>query len=103
MSTDLYEKVKNNQKFHQLVARRSKLAWVLSLIIFVVYFSFILLIAFAPDILGKPINSGSFITMGIPVGVFIIVMSFVLTGIYVRKANKEYDRINQEIIEDAQK
>ena len=103
MNADLYEKVKSNQKFHQLVTRRSKLAWTLSLIVFVVYFSFILLIAFAPEILGKSIGSGSLITIGIPVGVFIIVMAFVVTGVYVRKANKDYDRINQEIIEEAQR
>ena len=103
MNEDLYEKVKRNQTFHQLVARRSKLAWGLSSIIFIVYFSFILLIAFAPDMLGKPISPGSLITIGIPVGVFIIVMAFVLTGVYVWKANKDYDRINQEIIEEAQR
>lgn len=103
MNTDLYDGVKNNQKFHQLVARRSRLAWGLSLIIFAVYFSFILLIAFAPEILGQPISSGSLITIGIPVGVFIIVMAFVLTGIYVWKANSVFDLINQEIIDEAQK
>lgn len=103
MSVDLYDKVKNNQTFHQLVARRSRLAWGLSSIIFIVYFSFILLIAFAPDILGKPIIPGSLITVGIPVGALIIVLAFVLTGVYVWKANKDYDRINQEIIEEAQR
>ena len=103
MSADLYERVKNNPKFHQLVARRSRLAWGLSLIILLIYFSFILLIAFAPGFLGQPISETSLITMGIPIGVIIIITAFILTGIYVRKANKEFDRINQEIIEEAQR
>ncbi len=102
MNEDIYEQVKGNQKFHQLVVSRSRLAWGLSSIIFVVYFSFILLIAFAPDFLGRPIREGSFITIGIPVGVLIIVLSFVLTGIYVWKANKVFDRINQKIIDEVQ-
>lgn len=103
MSTDLYERVKNNPKFYQLVARRSRLAWGLSSIIILIYFSFILLIAFAPGFLGQPISETSSITIGIPIGVFIIVMAFLLTGIYVRKANKDFDRINQEIIDEAHK
>jgi uncharacterized membrane protein (DUF485 family) len=102
MNEDIYEQVKGNQKFYQLVVSRSRLAWGLSSIIFVVYFSFILLIAFAPDFLGRPISEGSFITIGIPVGVLIIVLSFVLTGIYVWKANKVFDRINQQIIDEVQ-
>lgn len=103
MSADLYERVKNNPKFHQLVAQRSKLAWTLSSIILLIYFSFILLIAFAPEFLGQPISETSTITMGIPIGVLIIITAFILTGIYVRKANKDFDRINQEIIDEAQK
>ncbi|MEE9356638.1 MAG: DUF485 domain-containing protein [Methylococcaceae bacterium] len=103
MSTDLYEHVKNNPKFHQLVAKRSRLAWGLSSIILLIYFSFILLIAFAPGFLGQPISGTSLITIGIPMGIFIILMAFILTGIYVRKANKDFDRINQEIIDEAQK
>ena len=102
MSTDLYEHVKNNPKFHQLVAKRSRLAWGLSSIILLIYFSFILLIAFAPSFLGRPISETSLITIGIPMGIFIILMAFILTGIYVRKANKDFDRINQEIVDEAQ-
>lgn len=102
MSADQYELVKNNPKFHQLVARRSRLAWGLSGIILLMYFSFIIIIAFAPHILGQVIYESSTITLGVPVGVFIIIMAFVLTGVYVRKANKEFDLINQEIIDEAQ-
>ncbi len=102
MSADLYERVKNNRKFHQLVATRSRLAWRLSSIILLMYFLFILLIAFAPEILGQPISETSLITIGIPIGIFIIVSAFGLTGLYVSKANKDFDRINQEIIDEAQ-
>jgi uncharacterized membrane protein (DUF485 family) len=75
----------------------------LSAIVLFIYFSFILAIAFAPGFLGQPISEGSLISIGIPVGVFIILSAFVLTGIYVFIANKNYDKINQEIIEEAEK
>ena len=103
MSAELYERVKNNPKFHHLIARRSRMAWGLSSIILLMYFSFIMLIAFVPEFLGQPINETTLITIGIPIGVFIIITAFVLTGVYVRKANKDFDRINQEIIDEAQK
>lgn len=103
MSADLYEQVKNNPKFHQLVAKRSRLVWTLSIIILVIYFSFILLIAFAPSFLGQPIGASSSISIGIPIGLFIILMAFILTGVYVFIANKSFDQINKEVIEEAEK
>jgi uncharacterized membrane protein (DUF485 family) len=52
-------------------------------------------------VLGIPISG--VITLGIPVGVFIIVIAFVLTGIYVRRANSEFDELNRQIIEEARR
>jgi uncharacterized membrane protein (DUF485 family) len=99
MSADLYEQVKLNPKFNQLVKQRSRWAWTLSSIIFLMYFSFILLIAFVPEWLGISLFGGV-ITIGIPIGVFIIVAAFILTGVYVHKANKDFDRMNQEILRE---
>jgi uncharacterized membrane protein (DUF485 family) len=65
------------------------------------YYGFILIVAFAPTVLGIPISG--VITLGIPVGLFIIVAAFVLTGIYVRRANSEYDELNRQIIEEARR
>ncbi len=42
-------------------------------------------------------------TVGIPVGILIILSAFLLTGLYVRKANGEFDQLNREIVEEAQK
>ena len=103
MSADLYERVKNNPEFHLLVEKRSRLARKLSSIILITYFSFILVIAFAPGLLGTAISETSLITVGIPLGVFIILLAFILTGVYVFKANKEFDRMNQKIIDEARK
>ena len=68
--------------------------------VFVLYFGFILLVAFAPKFLGTPIGSGV-MTIGIPIGLFVIVSAFVLTGLYVRKANSEYDALVRRIVEEA--
>jgi len=100
MSADRYEKVKLNPNFQQLVKTRSKWAWGLATIILLMYFAFILLIAYAPHWLAKPIVVGSVITIGIPIGVLVILVAFLLTGIYVHKANTDFDRINQQIINE---
>lgn len=63
-----------------------------------IYFGFILLVAFRPDLLGTPIGSGV-TSLGIPVGLGIIFAAFVLTGIYVRAANVDFDPTMEAIVE----
>ena len=102
MSSDQYERISHHPEFHTLVKQRSRLAWSLSAVVLIMYFAFILLIAFAPHVLGIPINPDSPITIGIPVGIGIIVMAFILTGVYVRKANQEFDQLTRKITEETQ-
>ena len=70
----------------------------LSLIMLVIYFGFILLVAYAPNFLGTPIGTGV-MTIGIPIGLCVIVFAFALTGIYVSKANSSYDVLIRKIVE----
>ena len=100
MTPDIYDKVKHDRRFQELVAKRTKFAWTLSATMLVIYFGFIFIIAFAPKFLGTPIGSGV-TTIGIPIGLFVIVSAFVLTGIYVRRANTEFDAITREIVKEA--
>lgn len=99
MNQDVFDRVKGDRRFQELVAKRTRFAWVLSAAMLVIYFGFIFIIAFAPKSLGTPIGSGV-TTIGIPLGLFVIVSAFVLTGIYVHRANTEFDAITRQIIED---
>ena len=94
-----FDRVKLDRRFQELVAKRTRFAWLLSATMLVIYFGFIFIIAFAPKSLGTPIGSGV-TTIGIPLGLFVIISAFVLTGIYVYRANTEFDAITREIIED---
>ena len=98
MDGNSYEKIKQDPNYQELVRRRSSLGWTLSLIMFVIYFGFILLVAFAPKFLGIRLGAGV-TTIGIPIGLFVIVSAFVLTGIYVSKANSAYDALIRRIVE----
>lgn len=92
-------KIERDPNYQELVRRRSSLGWTLSLIMLVIYFGFILLVAYAPKFLGIALGSGV-TTLGIPIGLSVIVLAFVLTGIYVRKANSSYDVLVRKIVEE---
>jgi uncharacterized membrane protein (DUF485 family) len=95
----LYQKIFEDPEFQALQRRRSRFSWMLAAIMLTAYYAFILVIAFAPRLLGIPLGSDTVITWGIPAGISIIVLGFVLTGIYVARSNGEFDRDNEAIIE----
>ncbi|OQW90984.1 MAG: hypothetical protein BWK79_18155 [Beggiatoa sp. IS2] len=100
MEQGIVAKVRNNPKYQQLVKKRSAFAWTLSAIICLIYYGFILVIAFKEkigNVLGTPLSEGSITTIGIPIGVLVILSAFLLTGIYVWRANSEFDRLTREI------
>ncbi|HVN34351.1 MAG TPA: DUF485 domain-containing protein [Casimicrobiaceae bacterium] len=96
-------KIQSNPKYHQLIKGRDSLAWTLTVLVLIIYFGFILLVAFAPGFITQPISSTSVIPVGLIMGVGVIVASIVLTGIYVQRANNVYDPLIQEIIQEASK
>jgi uncharacterized membrane protein (DUF485 family) len=100
MPTEIYKRIERNPHYQELVRKRSSFGWSLSAAMMVIYFGFILLVAYAPKFLGTPIGSGV-TTIGIPIGLAVIVSAFVLTGIYVRRANAEYDALTRKIVEES--
>lgn len=100
MSHSAYAQIRNNPKFNQLVAQRSRLAWGLSLTVLGIYYAFTMVVAFSPATLGIPISEGSVLTIGIPIGATMLIFFWLLTAFYVKKANGEFDRLNQEIVEE---
>lgn len=84
--------------FQKLVRSRTRFSLVLTALTLVIYFGFVLLVAFAPGWLGQSLSGGA-TTIGIPLGVGIIVAAFVLTGVYIARANTTYDNLTQRLIE----
>jgi uncharacterized membrane protein (DUF485 family) len=103
MEPAAYASIRRNPKFAELVQRRNKLARTLTIVMLAIYFGFILLVAFAPGLLGTPIAAGAVTTIGIPLGILVIVSAFVLTGIYVGRANSSFDRLNTELLQEVSK
>ncbi len=96
MEDDLVKKIKSNPKYQKLVSTRSAYGWTLSWIMMAVYYGFILLIAFDKELLSAKIGAGV-MTWGMPIGLFVIVFTVIITGIYVRRANGEFDELTAEI------
>ena len=97
-----YAKIRRNPKFGELVQQRGALARNLTIAMLVIYFGFTLLVAFAKGFLGTPISATGVTTIGIPIGLFVIVSAFALTGIYVSKANTTFDDLNTQILKDSE-
>ena len=96
MDQDLVRRIQTNPHYVQLVKDRTRFGWILSLSMLVVYYGFILLIAFNKEALSIPIGNGV-MTTGIPIGLFVIVFTVIVTGIYVRHANGRYDELTDAI------
>ncbi len=101
-SDALIERVKSDPQFHELVRRRARLAWSLTATMIVIYFGFVLTVAFHKEWLAQSL-SGGVTTIGIPVGVGVILSAFVLTGLYVARANTTFDDLTKGIIERVKK
>lgn len=97
MQQDIVERLRNNPKYHEMVSKRNRFGWLMAILMLAIYYAFIMTIAFAPQVLGRPISDTSVITIGIPIGLGVIVAAFLLTGIYVYRANTVFDRMNEEL------
>jgi uncharacterized membrane protein (DUF485 family) len=76
--------------FRALAVRQRRVAVLLTSLMLVVYFGFILLVAYAKPLLGRKLGSG--LSLGILLGALVIICAWLLTWIYVRWANTHYDR-----------
>src|SRR5215210_2830168 len=94
-----YGRVVSNPQFQELVRERTSFARSLSIAMLVIYFGFILLVAFAKPLLATKIGGG-ITSVGIVLGLAVIISAFVLTGIYVQRANGRFDRLTSDLTKE---
>jgi uncharacterized membrane protein (DUF485 family) len=102
MSDPVVAKIEANPKYHELRRKRNSFGWLLTMLMMVVYYGYIALIAFNKPFLAQPIGAGV-TSLGIPIGLGVIIFTIVITGLYVRRANGEFDRLTAEILREASK
>jgi uncharacterized membrane protein (DUF485 family) len=96
MQDDLIQRVISHPKYQELKSKRSSFGWTLTWAMMAVYYGFIMLVAFDKQLLATKLGTGV-MTLGIPVGFGVIVFTVLVTAIYVRRANREYDDLTAEI------
>jgi uncharacterized membrane protein (DUF485 family) len=96
MDVTLTQRIANDPRYQELKSRRSRFGWWLTAAMMVVYYGFILLVAFDKPFLATRLGAGV-TTIGMPIGLGVIVFTIVITGIYVRRANKDYDALTEQI------
>jgi uncharacterized membrane protein (DUF485 family) len=94
--------VLDSAEFRGLVARRWRVSMILSALLFVLYYGYIILIAVNPQLLSRRIGGAT--TLGIVMAAAVIAGAWVLTAAYVVWANRHYDpsvvRLRARVRED---
>jgi uncharacterized membrane protein (DUF485 family) len=103
MSSSITEKVRANPKFAELKSKRARFAWSLAAVVLVTYYTFMMVVAFAPKSLAAKIGEGWSASIGFPIVAGIIIGSWLLTGVYIRRANGEFETLTQDIVKEAKK
>jgi len=102
METDLATRIASHPKYQELKSKRTSLGWWLTLAGMVAYYGFILLVAFNKPLLSQKIGNGV-TTVGMPLGVAVIVFTIIITWVYIRRANSEFDSLTEQIVKGVMK
>ena len=101
VNASTYQRIRENPKYQDMIRRRGRFAAFLSAIVLIAYYGFMMVVAFKPALLRETLSDGSVLTVGMPIGAGIIVVSWLLTGLYVYRANSDFDKINVEVLKEA--
>ena len=93
-------RIAEDPRYRRLIRARGRFGWMLSAIMLAAYFGFVLLVAFGKSVLARPIVAGGVTSLGIVIGFAIIVLAILLTGLYVARANRDYDAALAALVAD---
>ncbi len=93
------EDILNDPDFKELSSQKNTISIILTVLELVLYFGFIGLIAYNKPFLAQKMSAGGSTTIGIPIAVGTILLSWVFTGIYIWWANAKYDELVKKVKE----
>jgi len=99
MNNELVDRIENNPKYKELVSKRTSFGIKLGIFVLVMFYTFIMTIAFNKEVLATTIGDGV-TTIAFPIALSILVISFITTLIYVKRANGEFEDLTNEIKDD---
>src|SRR5271165_4675802 len=98
METTALSGIRSNPLFETLVRRRSRFVACLTAVTIIPWCAYILVAGFAPDVLAIRFSELSIINIGWPIAVLMIVGTWCLTGLYLFRANGEFDELTEKIL-----
>ena len=90
-------RILSDPAFKELVGRRTAFAWTLSVAMLVIYLAFVFLVAFAKPVMATAVGEGP-ASVGIVLGLLVIISAIALTGLYVQRANSVFDALVTRIV-----
>ena len=100
MSSLLYARVRASARFQQLVARRNRFTLTLFVLVLAMFYGYIALVSFWPELIARRLMEGSNLTFGVAAGAFLFLFFCVLSGFYVYRANGEFDQLTKALVAD---
>ena len=102
MDDNLVRRISGLAEYQKLKARRTRFGWTLTALMLIVYYGFVLLVAFDKPLLAQRLGSGT-TTLGMPIGFGVILFTIAITAYYVVRANAEFDTLSDAIKKEALK
>ena len=102
MRDELGDRIRANPKYQELVSKRNAYGWVMTAMMMIVYYGYIMLVAFDKEFLAQKTGAGV-TSLGFPIGLGVIFFTIIITGIYIRRANTEFDDLKAQVIKEATK
>ena len=103
LSSAHVQQVLNNPDFIDMARKKASLSRLFTIITVLLYFAYMITLGVNPGLFATPVSPGSTTTWGIYIGAAVILISIILTGIYVHKANGEFDVLTQKVVQDIQR
>ena len=100
MDEDLVRRIVAQPRYQELKAMRTRFGWTLTAAMLLVYYGFILLVAFDKPLLATRLGSGV-MTLGMPIGFGVILFTIAITAYYVVRANAVFDALSDAVVKEA--
>lgn len=96
MEKTTVDQIIQSPEFKSLIKARRKLSLPIIVTIIPAYFGFILMVAFSPETLGRSLGTSP-VSIGIYAGLALLVLSFILTALYLKISNGKISQLQDEL------
>ena len=102
MQNDVVEQVLNHPKYVELVRIRTRVSMIFFGLTLVIYSSFILTMAYLPEVFAQPLGPNWTMSVGLLVGLLVACSAVAMIAVYVYLSNKKFDPLLADIVRDVQ-